>query len=718
MSEPVAHPRTNRRATIAVDERPAAAFVSLVLYVLAALALGATAHLTRSADRHDVILTALAVLSGAAAPLAYLIQRNPRSRAWMLHALQSFALAMVAVVVALSGGADSPYWFYIVFPALFCSYFYRRKVGSAYLGACVIVHALPFAYGDGIHHSMFVTQFVSAAPAYVALGLSISTGKGMINALRARAEMLAREQSALRRVATAVVDGRGPQDIYAMVASELAALFGCEGAGILRCQGDRVVVAGAFGAHASSLYHQGSTWPVIPGGDAARALATGRPVRTDHQPPDSAMAQAGYPSLVLTPVTVGGQMWGLLATASTAPAAFDAQDEQTMMEFGALLATAIASAEERGRLAEQAMTDSLTGLANSRALHARLHAELARAGRRGAPLSVAVIDVDHFKDVNDNAGHETGDEMLVRVAAALGSFARTEDTLGRLGGDEFAWILPDTTREQALVAVERARRMISQAPADPFKITISAGICDTDASEDPAELIRLADSALYWSKAHGRNQSWIYDAAVVQELSAGERAQRLARAQAIEGLRGLARSIDEREPTTHRHSERVATLAALLARQLGYGPEDTIRVAEAARLHELGRLPASEPAGGPDTAPFDPAQLARLRAEADVGARMAAGVLDEEQVAWIAGQYERRRRGDGRPGGDELLALADAWDTLVSVHGTAPETALGALEPLAGERFTVAALAALVDLYHADALRDGSGPVEPVEGSA
>ena len=348
------------------------------------------------------------------------------------------------------------------------------------------------------------------------------------------------------------------------------------------------VVVGAYGEHAA---------PDLPRRDDA-ATAAGKRCRPGgayrhhragrRHEPGAPITRAGYLAMVLAPVTVRGRAWGLLAVASTRASAFDAEDEQTLLEFGALLATAIFSAEERARLAAQALTDPLTGLANPRALHERLHAEVARASRHGAPLSVAVIDVDHFKDVNDNAGHEIGDEMLVRVAAALASFARTEDTLGRLGGDEFAWILPDTTREQALVAVERARRMIASAPADPYRITISAGICDSDSIEDFTQLLHLADSALYWSKAHGRNQCWVYDPTVVQQLTAMERAQRLERAQAIDGLRGLARSIDNRQTSTHDHSERVAVLATKLARGVGYRPEDVLRIGEAARLHESG----------------------------------------------------------------------------------------------------------------------------------
>src|SRR5205814_1964383 len=84
-------------------------------------------------------------------------------------------------------------------------------------------------------------------------------------------------------------------------------------------------------------------------------------------------------------------------------------------------------------------------------------AEVARAVRHSEAVSVALIDIDHFKQANDVCGHEAGDAMLVRVARCLSGLARAEDTLGRAGGDEFAWILPETTREQALVPVWPAR---------------------------------------------------------------------------------------------------------------------------------------------------------------------------------------------------------------------------------------------------------------------
>jgi hypothetical protein len=153
----------------------------------------------------------------------------------------------------------------------------------------------------------------------------------------------------------------------------------------------------------------------------------------------------------------------------------------------------------------------------------------------------------------------------------------------------------------------------------------------------------------------------------------------------------------------------VALLAAKLARAAGYGPEDVIRVGEAARLHGLGRL-AGTVFPAPD--PLSDKGLAVRREEAAICARMVVGVLDDEQADWIARQYEPRERGpDAQPRGDELLALADAWDTLTAVGLLAPAEALAALQRLAGERIGARALAALGDLHRAGELSPGGETV-------
>src|SRR5437763_5297753 len=128
--------------------------------------------------------------------------------------------------------------------------------------------------------------------------------------------------------------------------------------------------------------------------------------------------------------------------------------------------------------------------------------------------------------------------------------------------------------------------MIAATTHQPYRITLSAGICDTSVTDDPSELLHFADGALYWSKAHGRDQCWVYDPEVVAELSAQERAERLERSQALLGLRALARAIDAKDPATRQHSERVATLAAKLARTVGWPAERVMLLSEAALVHD------------------------------------------------------------------------------------------------------------------------------------
>ncbi|HLJ02088.1 MAG TPA: diguanylate cyclase [Solirubrobacteraceae bacterium] len=695
------------QATIHPEERQLYGRVIGAMYLLGALMLAIVRFLPRVPAGHYDVLLILAAPTALTGLWILMGIDWPRVPVWLPHVIAIASLTLVGIAVWGSGGVLSLAWVYLILPAVAIAYFYDRPIAAIYLALCVIDQALPLFYDARAGHGTFLAQLIATPPAYLAVGLAVNTGKRRIWALHSRAELLAAEQSAMRRVATAVVDGEAAETIYSLVASELAELLRCGGSGILRLQDDQaLLVVGSYGERPEGRYQPGTTVRVLPGSDLSHALQSGRPVRIDQHQPRSPVVRLGYNSSMVAPVKVGDQVWGVLAAASVVPGAFRDEDELTMIEFGDLLATAIASAEERTQLAQQALTDALTGLANQRALHVRLEAELARASRHARPLSVAMIDIDHFKEINDNAGHDVGDEMLVRVAAALKSFARTEDLLARVGGDEFAWVLPDTTREQAMVAVERARRLIGEAPPDPYRMTVSAGICDTDSAPDPAELIRLADSALYWSKAHGRNQCWVYDPEVVDELSEQQRAERLERSTALEGLRALARTLDNRDPHTREHSDRVAWLAGRLATRAGWPRQRARLLSEAARLHDIGQIASA--ARPPRPLATARSELEQLRAGAQLSARMVEDVLDFEQARWIREQYDPPRAAQageaGRAAGGGLIALADAWDTLTAVAPGLPEEALARCEELVGVRFEPAAFAALQELYRAGEL--------------
>jgi diguanylate cyclase (GGDEF)-like protein len=158
-----------------------------------------------------------------------------------------------------------------------------------------------------------------------------------------------------------------------------------------------------------------------------------------------------------------------------------------------------------------AVTDGLTGLFNRRYLDNTLDEELSRAGRHGRPLTIAMIDIDHFKRFNDAHGHQTGDRLLRDLTKLMGQNVRAEDSIARYGGEEFVIIFPETSLGDGVLAAEKLR----QATADrfpvgdgqTFPVTISIGLAAFPGDGTTGdELIRAADERLYRAKAEGRNR--------------------------------------------------------------------------------------------------------------------------------------------------------------------------------------------------------------------
>jgi diguanylate cyclase (GGDEF)-like protein/PAS domain S-box-containing protein len=152
--------------------------------------------------------------------------------------------------------------------------------------------------------------------------------------------------------------------------------------------------------------------------------------------------------------------------------------------------------------------DPLTGLANRRLFEQRLEQELADAIRHERSLAVAILDLDRFKDVNDQHGHPVGDRALRETATRLESVQRKGELFARVGGEEFAWILPEVDSHGAWAAVERARHAISDVPFEGIgHLTISIGVGLRSELEESAALYERADQSLYRAKRDGRNRS-------------------------------------------------------------------------------------------------------------------------------------------------------------------------------------------------------------------
>jgi len=153
------------------------------------------------------------------------------------------------------------------------------------------------------------------------------------------------------------------------------------------------------------------------------------------------------------------------------------------------------------RLNAQAWTDPLTGAANRRTLSERLDGYLAQAGRSGVPLSIVMLDLDHFKAFNDRRGHQAGDRLLREVTAAWQAELRPSDLLARYGGEEFVAVLPTADETTAVRVADRLRA------AMPSTETVSAGAACWTEGESVEQLVAAADRALYAAKAGGRDRT-------------------------------------------------------------------------------------------------------------------------------------------------------------------------------------------------------------------
>ena len=160
---------------------------------------------------------------------------------------------------------------------------------------------------------------------------------------------------------------------------------------------------------------------------------------------------------------------------------------------------------EKAELEKNQNHDSLTGLLNRSGLDATFKMEVERALRHGRELTTLMVDLDHFKEINDQKGHLVGDEVLSRVSQIFLSATRNIDLLFRYGGDEFLFLLPDTSPEQGLEVANRICRKVSEALSEPVSVSIGIASCPRH-GRTPQDLIQKADAALYVAKGRGRNQ--------------------------------------------------------------------------------------------------------------------------------------------------------------------------------------------------------------------
>ena len=278
-----------------------------------------------------------------------------------------------------------------------------------------------------------------------------------------------------------------PQSTVGMMVALAFTYIAPEAGGLFLCT---LFIVFSFSSLRSTPRQTMMIWTAMTIGLAALFMLTDKPISIPH---DSYLERLA--SMLVFVLTIGRSMFlGI----------FSSSMKQSLYQSGLKLKEAYKRIEELAEL------DELTGSFNRRCIMRMLDEEIARAGRSGSPCSIALIDLDWFKRINDAYGHPTGDEVLRTFAITMFANIRSNDRFGRYGGEEFLLVLPDMATDGAVRALDRLRAIIADLDWSAFssgmKVTISAGVATLQPNETPDTFLMRADRALYAAKARGRDR--------------------------------------------------------------------------------------------------------------------------------------------------------------------------------------------------------------------
>ena len=362
-------------------------------------------------------------------------------------------------------------------------------------------------------------------------------------------------------------------------------------------------------------------------------------------------------------------------------------------------------------LAESAKRDPRTGLLNGSGFEQVLDRELERAQRTSSSLSVIVLDIDRFKEINDELGHRVADERIDVVAALLDRTKRRIDTLAHISGQQFALLLPETDEHGAYILADRLRRAVRDHFADnALPTTASLGVSSFPKHGSTfEELFGAASGAAYAAKELGRDRAVIYNPEITANLRSAAMREDMQSEEHLAAVIVLAETLDMRDTGTARHSETVGRYAKLIAAELGMGPRETERVHLAGMLHDIGKIGIS------DTILQKPGKLTEaewdeMRKHPELGARILDGARLDDISAWVRAHHERpdgRGYPEGLAGEDipiqaKILAVADSYEAMTAdrvykpgmPHGAAREELLRC----AGSQFDPAVVLAFISV--------------------
>jgi diguanylate cyclase (GGDEF)-like protein/putative nucleotidyltransferase with HDIG domain len=389
------------------------------------------------------------------------------------------------------------------------------------------------------------------------------------------------------------------------------------------------------------------------------------------------------------------------------------------------------------RTSAGAVKDELTGLFNHSYLHERVVYEFSKATRYRYPISCLMIDIDHFKSINEENGYGVGDRLLKQCAGLLFEQCRLGDIIARYGGEEFAVLLPHIDYMGALDLARRLRKVFAKHPfiVDDKDVSLTISIGISSFPEDPVkrrgELLSFADSALFQSKTSGRNRVSLYremtpvvledmpeikvpQEKIVEFQRRMSESAEVARRSYIEASTTLIKVLESKDAFTAGHAARCAKYAKEVAETLGMSIDDVEIVQHAALLHDIGKICI------PDEILLKPARLTfseyeAMKQHSYLGYKILKPIKflrEESQYVlhhheWFNGEgYPCHLRGGDIPLGSRIISVVDSYDTMRTAGGRYKSTcnadhAVNELISCAGTQFDPEVVRAFVEILKA-----------------
>jgi diguanylate cyclase (GGDEF)-like protein len=417
---------------------------------------------------------------------------------WLVLLVPVACDLLVGLMRQAQGGSNSGYSPLVLVPVVWTGLVLGRRAVLVVSACTALLFALPMVL---VGPPLYPSNGWRGVVLWVLIALFVGLGADRV--MRAEQEQTetakarARELDRLAETQNAIATSEFDLDaVLGTVVQEARRLTAADAAVVEMPEGADLVYRAASG---TAEEHVGLRLPSA-GAISGLALRTGETLVCDDSEADErvdreACRRVGARSLVVVPLRHDAHAAGVLKVYSTERNAFRPENVRVLTLLADMIGSALARAELLEKLNHLALTDELTGLPNRRSWYDHLEHALARARRSALPLSLIVLDLNGFKQVNDRQGHAAGDRLLRTVSACWSTTLRDSDILGRIGGDEFAVILEQTDAETAALVAGRLEESLSTG-----EVTAATGIATWDGREDAAGLLSRADAAMYGQK--------------------------------------------------------------------------------------------------------------------------------------------------------------------------------------------------------------------------